>query len=66
MKFSPVKKFILSACCAVCLLLYVPLASVVGTNPSDNYDYALAETNPVCEICAFSDDICEDCTNFQK
>ncbi len=66
MKFSPVKKFILSAACAVCLLLYIPLASVVGTTSSNSGDYALAETKPACEICDFSENICENCTNFAE
>ncbi|MBR3767832.1 MAG: hypothetical protein IKL10_06290 [Clostridia bacterium] len=58
--FSPVKKFCLSVCCAFLLLIYAPLACVVGNDLSDEIDYAQAET-PCCELCEEDGITCENC-----
>ncbi len=42
--FSPLKKFLLSICCAFLLILYVPVACLVGTDTNKDNTLALAET----------------------
>lgn len=45
--YSPLKKFFLSIFCAFLLLIYVPVACIVGNDLSEDVDYAQAETNAV-------------------
>ncbi len=47
--FTPFKKFILSIGCAFLLILYVPLACLVGNNSSEDAGVALAETESFAE-----------------
>ena len=45
--YSPLKKTVLSLCCALLLLIYAPLASVVGTDATDEADMAAAQEETV-------------------
>ena len=47
--FTPIKKLILSICCAFLLILYVPLACLVGNDSSGDSGVALAETESFAE-----------------
>ncbi len=47
--FSPFKKLILSIGCAFLLILYVPVACLVGTDTSKDSGLALAETESFAE-----------------
>ncbi len=42
--FTPIKKFLLSIGCAFLLILYVPLACLVGNDTSRDTGIAIAET----------------------
>ncbi len=45
--YSPFKKFLMSIGCATLLILYVPVACLVGSDSTDEKGVALAET----ELC---------------
>ncbi len=47
--FTPFKKFILSIGCAFLLILYVPIACLVGNENSGDTGVALAETESFAE-----------------
>ncbi|MBE6791126.1 MAG: hypothetical protein E7535_08080 [Ruminococcaceae bacterium] len=47
--FSPFKKIILSFGCAFLLLIYVPVAAVVGNDIIDERELAKAETTLISE-----------------
>ena len=47
--FTPFKKFILSIGCAFLLILYVPIACLVGNDSTKDAGIALAETESVEE-----------------
>lgn len=47
--FTPFKKFILSIGCAFLLILYVPIACLVGNDTSGDTGVALAETESFAE-----------------
>ncbi len=47
--FTPFKKFLMSIGCAFLLILYVPLACLVGNETSGDADVALAETESFAE-----------------
>ena len=42
--FTPFRKFLMSICCASLIIIYVPVACLVGNEKSDNTGMALAET----------------------
>ncbi len=46
---TPFKKFILSIGCAFLLIIYVPVACLVGTSDADDAGMALAETETFTE-----------------
>lgn len=56
--YSPFKKTVLSVCCALLLLIYAPLASVVGTSPSEEADFPEVQAETVAESADF-DTNCE-------
>ncbi len=56
--YSPFKKTVLSVCCALLLLIYAPLASVVGTDTTDEADFAAVQAETVVESTDF-DTNCE-------
>lgn len=58
--FSPVKKLILSICCAFMILIYAPLSCLVGNDLSEDMEYAQAEI-PTCEHFMEEASICEEC-----
>ncbi len=45
--YSPLKKTVLSLCCALLLLIYAPLASVVGTDVADEAELAAAQEETI-------------------
>ena len=47
--FTPFKKFLMSIGCAFLLILYVPLACLVGNDSSGDSGVALAETESFAE-----------------
>ncbi len=59
-EFSPVKKFILSVSCAFLILIYAPLACLVGNDLTEEIDYAQAEI-PTCEHFPEESSVCENC-----
>ncbi|MBQ9945612.1 MAG: hypothetical protein IJO68_03720 [Clostridia bacterium] len=57
---TPVKKFLLSVSCAFMILMYVPVACLVGNDIPDDIDYAQAE-NPTCVHLSEDGEMCENC-----
>ncbi len=63
--YSPLKKAALSFCCAFLLLIYVPLASVVGTDAAEDID-CCAQAQNACTHADENGEICENCIHPEE
>ena len=71
MRYSSIKKFFLSICCALLLIIYVPVACIVGNDTDEANNIALAqtetfETEELTEIIEFQDSSEQENVRFDE